>query len=132
LATSQVVKQACVLEGAPYLVTTPCGVCARRGVKRGSLGATISAGPGPAFACHSSKPQAVFAIGCGGGWVSPGATLPSRRSTTWSPGSSPQSCALQVNPSPDFEHDHAEAGQYLDPRVIRASGKSDPGGSVMC
>jgi hypothetical protein len=36
-----------------------------------------------------------------------------------------------VKTLPDFEHDHLEAEQYLGARTIRASGKSDPGGSVM-
>jgi hypothetical protein len=85
----------------------------------------------PVIARHSSTPQAVFSIGAGGGSVRFGATFPSSRTTTSSPGASPQSSTPQVKTSPSFEQDHLEAGQYLDPLVTRASGKSDPGGKVM-
>jgi hypothetical protein len=76
-------------------------------------------------------PQAVFSMGAGGGSVRFGATFPSSRTTTSSPGASPQSSTPQVKTSPSFEQDHLEAGQYLGARVTRAFGKSDPGGKVM-
>ena len=117
-------------EPSSRLISLGC-CCACVPVPAAAPGCRMVTGPGPAIACHSSVPHAVLSIVVAGGSLRSAATRPSRCSTTWSPGSSPQSSALQTKPLPDLEHFHADGGQYLEPRVMRASGKSEPAGSVM-